>query len=97
MIIAWWCATTSLPFINNFINLSLLISVHSVNPSTIKKGEIVGHGQFGVVYKGEWRGTEIAIKTITLPPEKQNGSCEDIKELQICRYDFLYFERVFSP
>ncbi|CAB4008630.1 5 nucleotidase, partial [Paramuricea clavata] len=57
--------------------------VYSVDPSTIKKGEVVGQGQFGTVYKGEWRGTEIAIKTITLPPEKQN-SWEDIKELQIC-------------
>ena len=79
------------------IYVYLCFSVHSVNPSMIKKGEIVGQGQFDVVYKGEWRGTEIAIKAITLPPEKQNSPCKDIKELQICRYDFfLFFVRVFS-
>ncbi|GIL91710.1 hypothetical protein Vretimale_14832 [Volvox reticuliferus] len=30
-------------------------------------GEMIGEGTFGKVYRGLWRGTEVAIKTIILP------------------------------
>jgi predicted Ser/Thr protein kinase len=59
--------------------------LYVVNPDDICKQEEVEHGQFGTVYKGEWRGTEIATKAIQLPLEYQDGCYEKIKELQICR------------
>ncbi|CAB4020130.1 cyclin-dependent kinase 1-like, partial [Paramuricea clavata] len=57
---------------------------YGVNSDDICKQEVVGRGQFGTVYKGKWRGTDVAIKAIQLPPEYQDGSNEKIKELQIC-------------
>jgi len=49
-------------------------------------GDVIGQGTFGTVRKGEWRGTEVAIKCIALPPEWQNDSWSEIKEIQIWRY-----------
>ena len=56
-----------------------------VNPDSVTLGDSIGKGQFGNVYKGEWRGTQVAVKVITLPPEMVNMKCENIKELKICR------------
>ena len=63
----------------------MYIASYVINRDSVTKGEKVGQGQFGTVYKGKWRGTEIAIKAILLPPEYQEHSYENTKELQICR------------
>lgn len=46
---------------------------------------MLGHMQFGKVYKGLWRGTLVAVKTMLLPSgmsgvekrEKMVGGCAD--------------------
>ena len=57
-----------------------------IDPGSIKMGDVIGQGTFGTVRKGEWCGTEVAIKCITLPPEWQNDSWSEIKEILIWRY-----------
>jgi predicted Ser/Thr protein kinase len=49
------------------------------------KGDVIGKGQFGTVYRAEWRGSQVAVKVINMLPEMQNTNLEDIKELNICR------------
>ena len=50
---------------------------------------MVGQGQFGIVYKSVWRGTEVAVKCIPLVPEYLNECIENIKELQIRRQGYI--------
>ncbi len=62
----------------------MLKTVGEIDPNHIEMKEVIGQGTFGTVHKDEWRGTEIAIKCITLPPEWEND-WQNIKELQIWR------------
>ena len=61
-------------------------TVNQVDPEAVLLKEIIGQGTFGAVHKGEWRGTVVAIKRITLPPEWQDDSWVSVKELKIWRY-----------
>lgn len=44
-----------------------------INPACIAMGNIIGKGQFGKVYRGEWRGTAVAVKIIDMLPEMKSS------------------------
>lgn len=43
----------------------------------VKVGQKLGNGNFGEVYKGEWKGTEVALKKL------KNSSEEFVKESEM--------------
>jgi len=45
----------------------------SINFDELEEGDLVGSGGYGSVYKGFWKGTEVAIKTIGQQRHLENG------------------------
>ncbi|KAK0075022.1 hypothetical protein PV325_007493 [Microctonus aethiopoides] len=48
--------------------------IQEIDRNEIEIGEVVGHGSFGVVRRGRWRGFDIAIKDFIIHNEKENKS-----------------------
>ena len=54
-----------------------------ISEKEITLGEKIGQGTFGEVYKGEWQGTEVAVKVIRLPENDLLEQCK--REIDILR------------
>lgn len=52
----------------------------------IQFGKIIGRGSFAVVYRGHWRGKEVALKKIQLPSGSDLAALATPKEVLILRY-----------
>ena len=46
--------------------------------------ERLGRGRYGEVFRGELRGTPVAVKEIVLPTRTKNLRKSDIKEIEVC-------------
>lgn len=44
-------------------------------------GDIIGRGNFAVVRKGKWNGTDVAVKTIDVPTDNTDYLTQEIKIL----------------
>ena len=47
-----------------------------ISDEEITLGEKIGQGTFGEVYRGEWQGTEVAVKVIKLPRNDLLQECK---------------------
>ncbi|KAK5641653.1 hypothetical protein RI129_010200 [Pyrocoelia pectoralis] len=50
--------------------------VKEIEYNEIEKLEIVGEGSFGVVYRGKWKGKDVAVKNITTEAERKAFAIE---------------------
>ena len=57
-----------------------------VDMKDVQFGKIIGRGSFAVVYKGVWRGKEVALKQIQLPCGSDLATLTTPKEVLILRY-----------
>ena len=48
-------------------------------------GRVIGHGSFGVVHHGMWKGEEVAIKKLRLPPGT-DASLLPLSEITVLKY-----------
>jgi serine/threonine protein kinase len=48
-----------------------LVFAHWILIPDIILGEEIGHGSYGVVYKGKWRGQQVAVKKLLRGKIKQ--------------------------
>ena len=54
-----------------------------IKPSDISKGEMIGSGGFGAVYKGRWSGSHVAIKMLACQHMDKETSQEFMRELEL--------------
>ena len=59
-----------------------------ISETEVTLGEKIGQGTFGEVYRGEWQGTEVAVKVIKLPRNDLLQQCK--REIDILRYRRLH-------
>ncbi len=57
--------------------------------------EKIGQGGFGVVYKGMWRGTTVAVKKLIHEEMDENSYQEFVKEIEIMRYQSLLLLQIW--
>lgn len=57
-------------------------------------GDKIGEGTFGLVYKGQWRGSPVAVKMLKMQNITERALQEFRKELQILTY-VAFFRGVF--
>ena len=48
-------------------------------------GDIIGKGSFSVVHHGEWKGKDVALKRVWVPPEIGYKQVMNSKEVSIMR------------
>eukprot|EP01156_Anaeramoeba_ignava_P014827 Anaeramoba_ignava/a610504_31.p1 GENE.a610504_31~~a610504_31.p1 ORF type:complete len:1030 (-),score=348.18 a610504_31:135-2972(-) len=63
-----------------------------IKPKDFIRGEMIGVGEFGVVYKGKWLGIDIAIKTLLVQDLQENEIFEfkqDLMEISNLRHPKL--------
>lgn len=53
----------------------------SIPMSELVFGDIIGRGNFAVVRKGTWNGTDVAIKTIEVPSHNTDYLTQEITVL----------------
>eukprot|EP01090_Pellita_catalonica_P021978 TRINITY_DN8376_c0_g1_i1.p1 TRINITY_DN8376_c0_g1~~TRINITY_DN8376_c0_g1_i1.p1 ORF type:complete len:930 (+),score=157.90 TRINITY_DN8376_c0_g1_i1:46-2835(+) len=73
-------ATTPVPSLPNPTPQSY---IWEINVNEIEIEEKIGQGGFGVVYKGNWRGTAVAIKKLIHDEMEEADYVEFVKEIEI--------------
>lgn len=48
--------------------------------------EIIGRGTFGEVYRGEWKGEEVALKKINIPIGEDTCTMANSSEIKALKY-----------
>ena len=54
-----------------------------IKPSDVSRGEMIGSGGFGAVYKGRWFGSHVAIKMLACQHMDKETSEEFMRELEL--------------
>ena len=54
-----------------------------IKPSDISRGELIGSGGFGAVYKGRWSGKYVAIKVLVCDHLNAEANAEFKRELEV--------------
>ena len=49
---------------NDFFSVAMFLLSFPKSPRQVNYGAQIGQGQFGIVYKGSWKGYTVAIKTM---------------------------------
>lgn len=57
-----------------------------INPSTLTFEDVVGRGNFAVVYRGLWEGKQVALKKMRLPSGISSETLPSIQEITVLRY-----------
>jgi serine/threonine protein kinase len=66
-----------------------LLALPDISSSELQQGDLVGSGSFGDVYKGTWRGQEVAIKRLrmrTLDPHMVQDSNAETQLMWRCQF-----------
>ena len=63
----------------------LCLNTAPIEFSSLKFGDVIGRGSFGVVHKGEYHGSEVALKRIKLPPGVSPSSLPTPKEISVLK------------
>ena len=61
--------------------------IKQINPAEIVLGERIGKGSFGQVFRGTWRGTQVAVKKLHMPMLVDDAFVREFKnEIDVMRY-----------
>lgn len=61
--------------------------IKQINPAEIVLGERIGKGSFGQVFRGTWRGTQVAVKKLNMPMLVDDSFVREFKnEIDVMRY-----------
>ena len=66
----------------NFIALAAQI----VKFQELEIGEVIGRGSFATVNRGKWKGKDVAVKRIRIPPGYETEDVFNHREISILRF-----------